>query len=61
MARVFLYQYDGDSGTRDRVSVIDDTPVPQMGEWVERSNQSWIVEVVTPVTTNGIITEYVID
>jgi hypothetical protein len=74
MARIFVYQYNGDSATRDYETVSDGIPPPTVGDRIWRKvgsvNLEWVVENVTPIHTTIAATadhaeeyrtEYIID
>ena len=65
MARVFVYQYLGDSRLRDRVpDPNDEIPVPTAGDMIDRRGQQWIVDLVTTINivSGGVsLPEYVVD
>jgi hypothetical protein len=66
MARVFIYQYNGDSRTRDQETVSQGTPLPAIGAALTLRDMSWIVVGITTlneVATDNTIsdTKYVID
>ena len=74
MARIFVYQYNEDSRTRDYEPVSDETPPPNVDDRIWRrvgsENLKWVVENVTPIHTTIAATgdrpeehrtEYIID